>query len=418
MIFGAVAKILRSKRAIASLVSILVVSAASFAVTSSILLSVQNTATGLLGESGSTIVVDQANSRAPFLGTLPVGLVNLLAPVQGVAVVSPEVFAPATLADQPIMVRGVNPASFMELQRPTIVEGAAIAANDTDMAMVGRLLAAELGIHPGSELVLYGGVRATFAEMGVEGVFSTGTPLDNEVVVPLWAGDWLRGVSYGVISIVRIGVAPQDSPSAVAARVQGVIASNSSASLAVQGPPASTFLPVSSGVTSFAGHDVVASPDASASFFSKTVGLSQENVLLISSLVFLSMSVAIVCALQEAVFRSRNELGTLRTIGMSSRNLSVNIVLVATALSLGASVGGLALGWGFLDLVAEFSPIRIAFYAVDPRGAFPTAALYSVAVVTGAGFVAAALSSLRFKQSMVTYKLTVPFLESGASDAK
>ena len=54
-----------------SLALILVITSAAFAVTSSILLSVDNTASGMLGESNNTIVVAQANSRAPSWGHSP-----------------------------------------------------------------------------------------------------------------------------------------------------------------------------------------------------------------------------------------------------------------------------------------------------------------------------------------------------------
>ena len=416
MIFAQVAKILSSKRAIFFLLLILLLTSAAFAVTSSILLSVDNTASGILGESRNTIVIAQANSRAPFLGTLPIGLASALGSVPGVQVISPEVFAPSTLSNKPIMVRGVDPVLFMELQNPTILEGSPLVANDTVQAMVGETLAKQMNLHPGSQIVVVGGVRATIAQLSVKAVFSTGTPLDNEVIAPLWVGEWLRGVSYGVVSILRIEVSARETPSQVALGVQRVVENSSRAGSGSGVTPGEGFLPVSSSVTSFAGHVVEASPDVSSAFFSKTVGLSQENILLISALVFVSMSVAIVCALQEAVFRSRNELGTLRTIGMSSRRLSWNVILVATSLSFVASVGGLLVGWGFLTLVADFSPVQIAFYAVDPRSAFLSASFYSVLVVTVAGFGAAAFSSLRFRQSLVVYEMTLPYLESDLGD--
>jgi len=410
MIFAKVARILSSKRSMLSLALILLVTSAAFAVTSSILLSVDSTATGMLGESGNTIVVAQENSRAPFLGTLPLGLAAALESVPGVQVISPEVFAPSTLSNQPVMVRGVEPAQFMELQNPTILEGNPLAANDTTQAMVGVTLARQMHLRPGSQITVVGGVRTTIAQLTVKAVFSTGTSLDNEIIAPLWVGEWLRGVSYGVVSILRIEVGAQQAPSQVALRVQTAVKNVAGASSGNQSVELG--LPVTPSLTSFAGHQLEASPDVSSSFFSKTVGLSQENVLLISALVFVSMSIAIVCALQEAVFRSRNELGTMRTIGMSSRRLSWNLILVATGLSFVASAIGLVLGWGFLSLVAKFSPIEIAFYAVDPRSAFVTASLYSVLVVTMAGFLAAAFSSLRFRQPLIVYEMTLPYLES------
>ena len=414
MIFAQVARVLSSKRAMLSLALILIITSAAFAVTSSILLSVDNTASGMLGESDNTIVIAQGNSRAPFLGTLPIGLAGRLESVPGVQVVSPEVFAPSTLSNQPIMVRGVDPQSFMELQNPTILEGSPLAPNDTTQAMVGATLARQLDLHPGSQITVVGGVRATIAQLTVKAVFSTGTPLDNEVVAPLWVGDWLRGLGYSTVSILRIEVAAHQAPSQVASQVQQAVKNNSKAASGSQ--VVEPGLPITSHLGNLAGYDIEASPAVSSAFFSKTVGLSQENILLISALVFVSMSVAIVCALQEAVFRSRNELGTMRTIGMSSRRLSWNLILVATALSFFASAAGLLVGWGFLTLVADLSPIEIAFYAVDPRSAFASASLYSFLVVTAAGFIAAAFSSLRFRQALGVYELTLPYLESDLGD--
>jgi ABC-type lipoprotein release transport system permease subunit len=417
MIFFRIARILSSKRAVFSLALILLITSAAFTVTSSILFSVESTASGMLGESANTVVIAQANSRAPFLGTLPLPLVNSLGSVPGVQTISPEVFAPSTLSNQPVMVRGVDPELFLAVQKPAILDGNALGANDTAEVMVGEVLAKQMNLGPGSQVTLVGGVRPTIAEVTVKGVFSTGTPLDNEVVAPLWVGDWLRGVTYGTASIIRIEVSPGQDPSQVSSELQRVV-QNTTAALTGTHTPLESYLPIGSNLKNLGRFDLQASPDVSSSFFSKTVGLSQENIFLISALVFVSMSVAIVCALQEAVFRSRNELGTLRTVGMSSRRLLWNLVLVATSLSFVASVAGVLLGWAFLTVVSEYSPVQIAFYAVDPRSALPTASLYSVIVVTAAGFIAASFSSLRFRQPMVVYEMTLPYLESDLGDAR
>jgi ABC-type lipoprotein release transport system permease subunit len=281
--------------------------------------------------------------------------------------------------------------------------------------MVGETLAKQLDLHPGSQITVVGGVQATIAQLTVKGVFSTGTPLDNEVIAPLWVGDWLRGLSYGTVSILRVEVGASASPSQVALQVQALVKSTGLASGGGQAP-VEPYLPVTSSLASLAGLNIQASPDAASTFFSKSVGLSQENIWLVSALVFLSMSVAIVCALQEAVFRSRNELGTLRTIGMSSRRLSRNLVLVATSLSFVASVAGLLVGSAILVIVARFSPIEIGFYAVDPRSAILAASLASVVVVTVSALVAAAFSSLRFRQPLTVHAMTLPYLESDLGD--
>lgn len=414
MSFAKTAKILGSKRAVLSLAMILLITSAAFTVTSSILLSVENTASGILGESGNTIVVTQGSSRAPFLGTLPIALAGDIGSVAGIKIISPEVFAPSTLSNDPVMVRGVDPEKFMEIQNPTILEGNPITPNDTTQAMVGATLASQMSLHPGSQITLVGGVQATIAQLTVKAVFSTGTPLDNEVIAPLWVGDWLRGVSYGTVSILRVEVDPQANPSQVALQVQRLV-KNSSAAAAGQ-PPVEAYLPSNLPLSSFAGLDIQASPRAASTYFSRSVGLSEGSIWLVSALVFLSMSVAIVCVLQEAVFRSRNELGILRTIGMSSRRLSWNLIAVATSVSFVASAAGLLLGWALLALVAKFSPIQLAFYTVNPLNGLVDAALVSILVVTGASFTAAVISSLRFRQPLMVNEMTLPYVEYDTGD--
>ena len=160
----------------------------------------------------------------------------------------------------------------MELQNPTIMEGNPLAANDTTQAMVRATLAGQLGLHPGSQITVVGGVRATIAQLTVKAVFSTGTPLDNEVVAPLWVGEWLRGLGYGTVSILRIEVVAQQTASQVAPRVQQAIKSAPGALGAGQAP-AVPGLPITASLTSYAGHQVEASPAVSSAFFSKTVGL-------------------------------------------------------------------------------------------------------------------------------------------------
>ena len=415
MSFAQTARILGSRRSVLALAAILLITSAAFDVTSSILLSVNDTASGILGESSDTIVVTQGSSRAPFLGTLPLALAGDLGSVSGIKTISPEVFAPSTLSNRPVMVRGVDPERFMQIQSPVILEGSPIAPNDTTLAMVGVTLSRQLGIHPGSLITLVGGVQATIAQLTVKGVFSTGTTLDNEVVAPIWVGDWLRGVSYGTVTILRIQVGPGQDPSQVALAVQRLV-QNSTAAAGGGQAPVENYLPANLPISSFVGLHIQASPDAAAAFFNRAVGLSEANIWLVSALVFVSMSVAIVCALQEAVFRSRNELGVLRTVGMSSRSLSWNLIAAATSVSFVASAAGLLIGWTLLTLFADYSPIQLAFYAVDPRSALVPASIVSVAVVTVASFAAAAFSSLRFRQPLLVHELTLPYLEYDVGD--
>jgi ABC-type lipoprotein release transport system permease subunit len=400
---------------------------AAFVATSSIFLSVDGTASKMLGESRGIVVVTQGASRTPLTGALPLSLAGEIGAVSGVQAVSPEVLAPSTIAGAPVMVRGVDPPQFLEVQEPTLMAGSFITVNDTTAVVVGKTLAREMRLGPGSEVTVIGGLRVAVAQLTVVGVISTGTTLDDEIVAPLWVGDWLRGLDYGLVSIFRVGVSPQADPSTVAAQVQRALAetlggapspsippppSASSASLsAIEAYlPNLTTGPLSSSALSKL--DVQSSLDASSQFLNRSLGLSEDTVWLLSALVFLSMSVAIVCALQEAIFKSRTEFGVLRTLGMSSRRLSGVLVSAAMLVSLTASLLGILVGWLVLVLLLERGPIEVAFYAVDPMNSFPLSSLATVVVITSTTMIAAAITSLRFKRGETTFEMTIPYLEA------
>jgi ABC-type lipoprotein release transport system permease subunit len=419
---GQSTRMLSSRRAIIPLILILLVTSAAFVATSSIFLSVDRTASAMLGESGDIVVVTQGDSRTPLTGALPLSLAGEIGSVSGVETVSPEILAPSTISGEPVMVRGVDPQQFMELQHPQLVAGSTITLNDTSEVMVGETLAKQMRLVPGSEVAVVGGIRATVAQLTVLGIISTGTPLDDEVIAPLWVGDWLRGLDYGIVSIFRVGVSAQDDPSVVALQVQRVLMetpgaepappSASSASLSSMEaylPNLSTGALTSSAISKL---DIQSSLDASSEFLSRSLGLSEDTVWLLSAIVFLSMSVAIVCALQEVVFKSRTDFGILRTLGMSSTKLSLALVSAATLVSLVASLIGTLVGWVLLTALAETGPIRIAFYTVDPLSSFPLSSLATVTVITLTGVVAATIASLRFKRSQTTFEMTIPYLEA------
>jgi ABC-type lipoprotein release transport system permease subunit len=418
---GQSTRMLSSRRAIIPLILILLVTSAAFVATSSIFLSVDRTASAMLGESRGIVVVTQGDSRTPLTGALPLSLAGEIGSVPGVETVSPEILAPSTISGEPVMVRGVDPQQFLELQHPQLVAGGTITLNETSEVMVGETLAKQMRLVPGSEVSVVGGIRSTVAQLTVSGIISTGTPLDDEVIAPLWVGDWLRGLDYGIVSIFRVGVSAQDDPSVVALQVQRVLMQTPGAEPPTSASTASlstieAFLPnLSTGALSSSAIsklDIRSSLDASSEFLSRSLGLSEDTVWLLSAIVFLSMSVAIVCALQEVVFKSRTDFGTLRTLGMSSTKLSLALVSAATLVSLMASLVGILVGWVMLTALAEAGPIRIAFYTVDPLSSFPLSSLATVTIVTLTGVAAAAMASLRFKRSQATFEMTIPYLEA------
>lgn len=132
------------------------------------------------GENVYTI--SQVTNNKP----LDISLADQLRSEDWVDVVSPEVYAFCMVKGEPVVVRGVDPDSFLEMEDASLVQGSA----DGDFLIVGEALNDRLGLSIGENMVLTGSTRPKISELQLTGIFESDGPSNDELLVSLNQG-WI-----------------------------------------------------------------------------------------------------------------------------------------------------------------------------------------------------------------------------------
>ncbi|MDG6906051.1 MAG: hypothetical protein JRN20_09735 [Nitrososphaerota archaeon] len=399
-------KILSSKNALVLLLLILMASSAAFTLTASVLFSLESAGSSILGESSGVVIVSQGNSRAPFTGALPISLVNNLQSIRGVLSVSPEVIAPSTVANKSVIVRGVDPREFELLESPAIISGRLISLNDTSGVMVGSALASELHMHVGSNIAIVGAIFPSFAFVQVVGIFHTGRSFDEEIVSPLWIGQWLRGFRYNVVSIFRVQVERGTSSSAIIEDLGRQVNFTNSPGNTTSILP---YLPTTIAPADLKQLDLEVSQSTSSQFLSRALGLNQETIWLLACLVFFSMTMAVIFSFQEVVSASKQELETLRVLGMSGSRLRSSLMLFSIPFSVLSAVLGAILGVGLLEVVPSLRSLNLLFYTVNPVVYSWQAVIISLLLTLAEMLLASVYASAQFRTTVYDTVLQTTF---------
>ncbi len=386
---------------------ILIASSVAFTVTFSLLHTADNIGSNTLGESNRIVIISSGNSRTPITSVIPIALIGKIEAVSGISSISPEVLAPSTLSNNSIMVRGVDPQIFDQIEHPQILRGNGIQLNDTTEVMVGSTLASQLKIDVGNQLLLMGAIYPVSVNVLVTGIFHTGTAMDDEIIAPLWVGQWLRGLQYSAVSIIRVELKGGQSVSQISNELQSTMQTNSnSVENNTEIQSILSYLPYTLTSANIGNQSLNVSPNTSQEFLSRVFGLSQESVLFLSALVFLSLSVAIIFAYQEMVFSSKVELRTFKALGLSYRNLTRELTLTAMSFAVAAAIIGWMIGVALLDVVPGLNPLILAFYSISPADSIIFAFAGTIVISTVIAILAGLYSSFQFSR---TYKKSEQF---------
>jgi ABC-type lipoprotein release transport system permease subunit len=241
---------------------------------------------------------------------------------EGVTAVAPALWASGFLntVDDSIAVRitGIDPeSSFHDPIRQGIIAGEYLQIDDLDGVLLGRKLAEEMEISPGSKVSLL--VGTSDGEMDediftVRGIFSTGLVIydGGTVYMPLPKAQ----------AITRAG----DRISAVILLTEDVEAADLVAD-ALRSP----------------GRNVLTWEDMNSLIL---IAVQQGNAIysLIYGIVILIVAVIIANTLLMSVFERTRELGILAALGMKGRQIMTMILLEAGTLALLGTILGIILG--------------------------------------------------------------------------
>lgn len=369
------------RRRLAALLAVVAAASMLAGMTGILMLGVYRGAEAFAAPGPGVVLVYDASSRTPFTGLLPLGLARSLAGAEGVEAVSPEVLAPCTVRGEPVFLRGVVPENFSRTVELEIVEGRGLGEGLRE-ALVGAGLAERLGLGVGDGILAVGVLKPVYAELRVVGVYRTGTPLDDEIIVHIETAQWFRTSSYGQVTLFRV--------KAQAARLPvpgGGGGGRGEADLLATVSRLARYLETLGERPGRAG---AATPRGFAENYVEGLGLGREALYILTLAVLLFSAGGIVVAVDTVVVLHREEIGVLRTLGAARRTVKADLALKLAPWVAGASL----LGVGLAAVLAGLAGPRLLLlsHRVPPT---PDPLLAVVTVAAALLLVAAALARVK-----------------------
>ncbi len=366
-------KYLRRRR-ILILASIITLSSMLFSVTALSLLGFYRGFTAYLGEGGDILAVYDRKSSTPFTGLVPAYLAEKIGALNGVLASSPEAIAPCIVKGESTFLRGIIPEDFTKLNQLTIVEGDMLGLDDLNSVIVGKNVAERLRLKLNEKVLVLGVLTDRYLELQVGGIFVSHSPMDDEILAPLYVGQWLRGTGYGHVTLIRFKI---DRNLITPSRIYEEIAKEASEpSMASHGPSQGPQHPSTTPrmMARFRIEDIgVGEAYNFMRSYVERYGLTRESLLILSAMVFLFSGVSIAAASKTIIAQHKGEINVLRSIGASKRLLKRDMLAKLLPWSMAASSIGFAMavavltviqGSGYLQVLSHTAPLQIDPLAV------------------------------------------------------
>jgi ABC-type lipoprotein release transport system permease subunit len=335
------------RQRVLTLIAILSLVSALFSVTAYSFLGFYNGFTSYVGSENDVLAIYGATGATPLTGAVALALTDKVAAVNGVLAASPETIAPATLNGQSVFVRGVLPQSLNEINSVTILQGEALDLNDTGSAVVGETLSQRLNLKVGDQILVFGALSDCYVQLSVKGIFVSQSPLDDEVLVPLYVSQWLRGFNYNVVTLIRAEIDPNIINSH---QLYQTLANQTVQPTSIPSPTpksetqrALEFLVPLAQTNITIGNVKIEDSQLFMKSYLDRYGVSKDTLIILSVVVLVLASGTALCAFKLFLKQHTSDLETLRSIGVSSKQLKFDLAVRIALWSLIATVIGTAL---------------------------------------------------------------------------
>ena len=327
---------------------ILTLTSTLFSVTAYSFLGFYNGFTSYVGSGKDVVAVYSNLGSTPFTGTIPISLTRQINSLNGVIATSPEVIAPTTINGQAVFIRGILPQSLPQLDPIVVVKGEDLKLTDTNRAIVGRTLAQRLNLKVGDQLLVFSVFSERYVQLVVKGVFQSESSLNDEALVPIYVGQWLRGLNYDYVTLVRAKIDPAQT-SINQINQQLANQTRSIQTSASPTPPPQTeaqreleaLLPIAESQPNFnlSSLGVEPSQDFMQNYLNR-YGISKDTLLVLSVVVLVFASATAVCAVTLFVKQHGTDIETLEALGLSSKKIKLDLLARMIPLSLIATLIG------------------------------------------------------------------------------
>ena len=343
------------------------VSAASaiVAFTACISLGVFHTMSNLLTTgAGDVMIIYGADAMSPQTSVISLSIYGELMSMEGVEAISPEVVSVAVLLnDVPIVVRGVDPGSVGDFVDLKMLDGVFISGDRYFEAALGLEASRRLGLKTGERVLLRSILTRNFIEVEIVGVYESKTSLDDEILIPIQAAQWLRGLPPNAVSMMRIkidenllsqeklskvvgGGGAGESVVSRASRIIGLLFSAS------QGTPPSRYV-------------VRSAIESMQEFVAREIKLNEASFWSIAMLVFAGSTSTIILASTLFILDHAREISIIKSIG-GSRRVHFTVLVIVLVSSLLAGLAGSTIGYLMSRVFSESSLLIIGTYTIEP----------------------------------------------------
>ncbi|MBY8999795.1 MAG: FtsX-like permease family protein [Candidatus Heimdallarchaeota archaeon] len=171
-----------------------------------LLTSIVNSTTSYLGESEDVLVISNPAASTPYTSVLPLELAETIKSIYGVVDVSPEVMTAAVYKNKAVYFRGVDIKEFFEFTDVNYLEGTPLSENDTYDVSVGINYAERNNLEIGDLMTIFSTRSDAAIELRVKSIFVTHTLLDDEIIAPLWIGQFFTFETFNYITHIRVKI--------------------------------------------------------------------------------------------------------------------------------------------------------------------------------------------------------------------
>jgi len=318
---------------------VLMIASVLFSITSFGFLGFYKTFNAYLGEEEDIIAIYETRSATPFTGVIPLQLTTRIENISGVIANSPEIIAPTLVRGKSVFFRGVIPEEFSKLNPLTMLEGETLQLRDTYATIVGKRLADSMGLRVGDGVLVLGVRIDRYLELDVKGIYESKSALDDEAIVPLYIGQWLRGTSYQTITVIRVKI---DKGKLTPTQLYAAIADEAEASppsRKTKPSPIEEIIPISNAAINPETIGVKETQEFMKTYLEKS-GMTQETLLILSVVVFSFASATLFSASHTLIRQHEHEIAVLRSLGISTKTLRLNLIIKVLPWSIAASLVG------------------------------------------------------------------------------
>lgn len=335
----------------------LVLASTLFSITAFSFFGFYRTINAYLGETEDTVTIYDRKSTTPFTGTIPVQLTTHLQNIEGVLATSPEIIAPTTVQSKSVIVRGIIPEEFSNISGLILTKGDSLQLSDLHHAIIGSQLANTLNVALDDKILIQGVLVERYIELDIKGIYESHSAFDDEILVPLYVGQWLRGTNYDHVTLIRVKI---DQAKITPTRLLEEISKTDEGTQTdteTKPNPFTQIVPSSGAVIQLEKLGIKQSSQFMETYLQR-YGMTPQTLIILATIVFIFSSATIFVASETMLRQHKQEITVLRSLGMSLRSLKLDLAIRVLPWSIATAFVGTLASMLVLQVFEKFNHLQ------------------------------------------------------------